>query len=178
MRLRCKGRTSQWSRRPPASARASRCAATAHTVFPMNRERIRRISLRSAALPEPKGRRDKRMAEKREAQRRRRPRRPARPAWEGEICMDESPVPSCSPRGPLAERLAPRRALARDGSEGTHTSEGRTGGNEPAERHERATDPMLGRTGGVKCGMAYGARALGGCPQKNPPALWGESCLG
>ncbi len=75
--------------------------------------------------------------------------------------MDESPVPSCSPRGPLAERLAPRRALARDGSEGTHTSEGRTGGNEPAERHERATDPMLGRTGGVKCGMAYGARALG-----------------
>jgi hypothetical protein len=64
-----------------ASARASLCAATAHTVFPINRERIRRISLRSAASPEPKGRRDKRMAEKREAQRRRRQRRPARPAW-------------------------------------------------------------------------------------------------
>jgi hypothetical protein len=53
------------------------------------------------------------------------------------------------------------RALARDGSEVTHTSEGRTGGNEPSERNERAPYPMLGRTGGVKGGMAYGARALG-----------------
>src|SRR2546422_7802022 len=102
----------------------------------MNRERIRRVSLRSTALPEPKGRRDKRMAEKREAQRRRRPRRPARPAWEGEICMDASPVPSWSLRGPLAERLASMRALARDGREVTHTSEGRPGGEEPSERSE------------------------------------------
>jgi hypothetical protein len=34
------------------------------------------------------------------------------------------------------------RALACDGSEVTPTSEGRTGGNEPSQRHERATSPM------------------------------------
>src|SRR6266852_5576828 len=53
------------------------------------------------------------------------------------------------------------RALACDGSEVTPTSEGRTGGNEPSQRHERATSPMLRRRGGVKCGMAYGTRVLG-----------------
>jgi hypothetical protein len=34
------------------------------------------------------------------------------------------------------------RALACDGSEVPPTSEGRTGGHEPAQRHERATSPM------------------------------------
>ena len=53
------------------------------------------------------------------------------------------------------------QALACDGSEVTPTSEGRTGGNEPSQRNERATYPMLRRTGGVKRGIAYGARALG-----------------
>ena len=52
-------------------------------------------------------------------------------------------------------------AFACDGSEVTSTSEGKTGGNEPSQRNERATYPMLARTGGVKRGIAYGARALG-----------------
>jgi hypothetical protein len=49
------------------SARTSLCAATAHTVSPKNRERIWRISLRSAALPDAEKRGDKSMAAKREA---------------------------------------------------------------------------------------------------------------
>jgi hypothetical protein len=40
-------------RRLPASARGSRCAATAQPVSPRNRERIWRVSSRSAAFPEP-----------------------------------------------------------------------------------------------------------------------------
>jgi hypothetical protein len=70
-------------------------------------------------------------------------------------------VPSRSPRDPSTARLKTRCALACDGSEVPSTSEGRTGGNEPSQRHERATYPMRERTGGVKRGRASGARALG-----------------
>jgi hypothetical protein len=103
--------------------------------------RMWRISSRFAAFPEPQGASGKSMAEKREAERRRRPRGPARPAWQGESRMAGSPVPRWAPRGPLAKRRSPMRALACAGSEVPCPSQGTTGGQEPSARHARATLP-------------------------------------
>ena len=123
-----------------------------------NRRNVPQVSRLTGAAT---GSRDQSRAAQQEAQSRRRHRRPARPAWPGDSWMDGSAVPRRSPRDPSAERLKTREARAGDGSEVTAPSEGRPGGNAPSPRHERATDPRLGRTGGGKRGRAYGARALG-----------------
>jgi len=71
-----------------------------------------------------------------------------------------SPGPRRFPRAPSAERLTTRRARAGDGSEGTRTCAGRTGGHEPSHRTARATSTLLLRMGCVKGGMASGVSTL------------------
>jgi hypothetical protein len=57
------------------------------------------------------------------------------------------------------------------------TSEGRTGGNEPSERNERATYIMLERTALAKHGIAYRTRvpwqrSSHSSPRTGKPSTW------